>query len=104
MSRSTTYRGLHKTAKDFLKNNAVIRPHEFKNAYGPCTVMKPVSKEIGTCGMFDECPLLEYELKDGTFAREYVQASPWAGGPIIFIGLETETEDFVWPDEEIEKF
>lgn len=101
MSRSTSYIGLTKEAKDFLHKNAKTQTKIFNNGYGECTIVEPVAIPIGKCGMFDECPVNKYELKDNTWAQEFIQAEPWSSGPIVFIGLKTTTKEFLHTEEYI---
>jgi hypothetical protein len=55
--------------------------------------------------MFDDGPsLYEYTLKDGSKVKEVVQACPWSSGPMIYLCLEDEhgNKMFPWPEEEME--
>lgn len=48
----------------------------------------PEPKQIGEYGMFQEFFLEEYELKDGTVAKEFIQHEFWSSGPMIWLGLQ----------------
>jgi len=59
-------------------------------------------------GMFgDKYSLHKYTMLEG-YAVEFVQADPWASGPVFFLGLivydnyGTEIQRFEWTDKEIE--
>lgn len=101
MGRSSHYQGLSEEAEKFLKLNAKTYVHKFDNGWGPCSVIKPVTEEIGHTGMFGEISINKYELKDGSSAIEYVQADPWHSGPVIFMGLRAKDQTFEWTEEEI---
>jgi hypothetical protein len=60
-------------------------------------------KDARGLGMFGDGPMLkEYKLKDGKVAKEIVQASPWSGGPCIFLCLEVGGKRmFEWSDDDI---
>jgi hypothetical protein len=102
MSRSTSYIGLTKEAKEFLKENAIVEPHTFNNGYGECTIYRPVGVKTGECGMFDEYELKTYILKDESEAEEFVQFSPWASGPWIFLGLRIGERVIGWTEEQVD--
>jgi hypothetical protein len=70
--RSTQFIGLTQKCQDQVKDLTAIR-----------------SKGWDTFGMFDEIiPLSIFYGKDGSLvAFEYVIASPWSSGPMIFTGL-----------------
>lgn len=101
MSRSTSYIGLTKEAQEFLNKNAKTQTKTYNNGYGVCKVVQPISIQIGKCGMFNEYPLSKYELKDNTWAEEFIQAEPWSSGPIVFIGLRTANKEFLHTEEYI---
>jgi hypothetical protein len=47
-------------------------------------------------GMYDEeIPLGDFVMLDGNFAFEYVQASPWSGGPCIFTALKDKDGNWI---------
>jgi hypothetical protein len=55
--------------------------------------------------MFDDGPeLVEYTLKDGSKVREIVQAVPWSAGPCIFLALQNEQGEtlFPWPQSALD--
>lgn len=101
MGRSSHYQGLTSEAREFLKLNAKTYLHKFHNDFGECQVLKPLTEEISRTGMFEEIEVKRYELKDGSYAEEYVQADPWHSGPVIFMGLKTKDKNFEWTEEEI---
>ena len=103
MSRSTSYIGLSKEAREFLKENAVIEPVTFNNGYGDCTIYRPVGVKTGVCGMFEECELQTYIMKDGSEAEEFVQFDPWASGPWIFVGLKHNDNVIGWTEAEVDE-
>jgi len=102
MSRSTSYVGLTKEARNFLKENAHIETITFTNDYGEGTVQRPKGIKTGECGMFDECELKTYILKDGSEAEEFVQFEPWASGPWVFVGLRVGEKVIGWTQEEVD--
>jgi hypothetical protein len=62
--------------------------------------------KLGQYGMFHECSLKRYHLKDGGVAEEFVQYEYWWSGPMIWLGLKVVGDDgetFVWDDEAIAK-
>ncbi len=59
-------------------------------------------------GMFgDKYDLFRRQLKDGGYVDEFVQAVPWSGGPVFFIGLHVYDKNgvlrqsFLWSEEDI---
>ena len=102
MSRSTSYIGLTHTARVFLKENVIVEEHTFDNDFGGGKVYRPKSVKIGECGMFDECDLKAYPLKDGQIAEEFVQFEPWASGPHVFIGLRIGERVIGWTEAEVD--
>ena len=92
MSRSDSYIGLPEEARLFLGAQAR-------------KLLPPI--KIGTFeGMFGcEYPLHSYNLQNGHYAAEFLQASPWASGPCFFIGLRLDTgEEYLWTEEEINEY
>lgn len=80
MGRSDQHVGLPQEALDFLTNNEPVCPHCGQN----CVSLETIGKYYG---MFDNAyPLYRHQLKEG-YAVEFVQASPWSGGPLFFLGL-----------------
>lgn len=49
-------------------------------------------------GMFGEIAYNLFVYVDcfGTEWREFVQAEPWSSGPMIFLGLKSESQVFGW--------
>jgi len=99
--RTDQFAGLPPAALMFLKR------HEVEPPVCPCckhTGPRELTK-IGTfSGMFDEEYLLwRHLLTGGHTADEFLQAAPWASGPVHFLGLRvSDGTVFEWPDEEIE--
>lgn len=59
-------------------------------------------------GMFeDEYKLNAYLLKDGTKIYEKLQEDPWSSGPMFFLALVNENDEWIeatkWSEEEIQK-
>ena len=104
MSRSTSPMGLPSEAIDFLKANVKTKENRFNNGYGECLTILPISRKIGDYGMFDECELREYELKNGDLAREFIQFEYWDSGTIIFLGLRIGEKEFLWGQEYIDDY
>lgn len=89
---------------------------EFLKAYDSCPhcgkdTKNRVKTEVYTeyPGAWDEMfPLKKYFLKDGGYAIEVEQASPWSSGPMIYTKLEIYDENNVlkqtieWDEKEIE--
>lgn len=106
MSRSTTYRGLPQEAMDYIGQYGQFESLTFTDRYGKSqSIYRPVQEKIEgrKVGMFREFDLFKYKMKDGTWAEEFSQASPWASGPHEFIGLEHNGKKFLWPQKEIDK-
>ena len=106
--RMTQDMGLHETADDFLQKNCSTTPIVecplCKNRTGGGRVAERY-ESAEHLGMFDDGPnLYEYTLKDGSKVKEVVQACPWSSGPMIYLCLEDEhgNKMFPWPEEEIE--
>ncbi len=97
--RMTQPMGLVPKAQAFLKEHAVLENHcehcDRNSGY--------VGKEIGRTGMFDDLQLFEYALKDGRVAKEFVQATVWSSGPMIWVALEVDGEKFLWPESELQE-
>ena len=104
MARSTTYHGLSDEALKFLKENAEFEEFQYTDKWDKVVSSKrPVMEKIEeTCGMFDECDMFRYKLKSGSWAVEFVQASPWSGGPHEFIALKVDGKEIgLWPEKTI---
>ena len=98
-----------------LPENAINYLAKFEICPPPCPTcgrqFGAATTKIGCYdGMFqDEYPLSRHQLKNGWYADEYLQASPWSSGPVFFIGLRVYDElghlqqDFCWTDDEIEE-
>lgn len=112
--RCTQFMGLSDGAGRFLRENQKYTavkcncPHcASEHVQKPCEVDYD---EAHSVGMFDDGPdLTRYELKDGSFVYEYVQAVPWSSGPMIFLALSRNPkneppapiEETLWKDEEM---
>ena len=59
----------------------------------------------GRTGNLNSIKLNRYELKDGTFAYEYLQMvlENNKGQSLYFLGLKTEKRNFDWPAEKMLK-
>ena len=68
---------------------------------------KTESLNIPVLGMFDEEVhiLQRYYLKTGKYVDEYVQATVWSSGPVIFLALQDHNgipiKESLWSDEDI---
>jgi len=105
MGRSDHFAGLPESASLFLKENELP------------PIICPTCNQITGFnwvvidhywGMFgDRYDLLRRRLKDGGYADDFLQATPWSGGPVFFLGLRVYDKEgnlrkiFVWPDETI---
>lgn len=89
-------------AKEFLAVNEVP-----EKVCGECGRSFPRDLEIigHFHGMFgDECPLFRHQLINNSYADEFLQAAPWFGGPIHFLGLRLANGvELIWIEEEIEE-
>ena len=108
--RMTQISGLSVQANAYLEVNAVHDHFELrKNGEVVNKYDLPKSMESGNTynGMFDEeeYPLMEYEMKDGSSVYEFVQATPWSSGPVIFLALEDVDDNPIdgtlWDEKEI---
>lgn len=101
MSRCDQFAGLPNEAVEFLNEN-LLPPITCPT----CNCIRPFKTEVvgHFSGMFgDQYDLSRHQLKDGGWADEFVQASPWSSGPVFFLGLRTNTgQVFLWPQETIE--
>ena len=108
--RMAQIRGLSPVASAYLEANAIHDHFELcKNGEVVNEYDLPKSKESDNIyhGMFDEeYPLMEYEMRDGSYLYEFVQASPWSSGPVIFLALQDESDvhvsESLWDNEEID--
>jgi len=107
VSRSTQFIGLSHKADLWLKENAKEDwigdscPH-----CGKKVRKGHILEEIeNTLGMFGESvPIYKYLLKDGTWAEEAEQLSPWSAGPMIFTALKVDgkwIKETLWINKEL---
>lgn len=81
--RTDQHVGLPPAARLFLvahEQKAVDCPH----------CHRPMPHELPVIGKYegmDEYPLFRHPLNDGGHADEFLQASPWSSGPLLFLGL-----------------
>jgi hypothetical protein len=106
--RMTQDMGLHKSADEFLqefcKRTEVVECPTCHHKTGGSFVSR-IWEDASHLGMFEDGPALrEYTLKNECKVKEVVQASPWSSGPMIYLCLEDEhgNKMFPWPEEEIE--
>lgn len=86
--------GLTSSAKTFLRLNAVVldkcqhcnRHDGYKR------------EEIGLYGMFNELKLYRYTLKNGRTADECIQKTIWGSGPMIWLSLKCQDQEFEWEE------
>ena len=104
--RCDQFMGLPMAAQSYLESHKVAR--ETCPCCGQCIPRQ--LRVIGHYdGMFlDQYPLYQYVLHDGLYADEFLQASPWASGPVHFLGLRVTNNgelvsEFTWTPEEIEE-
>lgn len=120
--RMTQYQGLSSNAIEFLELQKTKKigfrkiietffdkreEEKEEDIIVPITTQES-SEEI-TTGMFgEEIILYKYTKEDGSIYFEYVQASPWFSGPMIFIALKDEKGNIVkeslWLEETINEF
>jgi hypothetical protein len=97
------FAGLAPAAEKFLKENQ--RPPRICETCGHVT--ETYIEKCGTySGMFmEEYPLHRYPLKGNRFADAFLQAAPWSGGPVHFLGLRLGDEtEFIWTEEEMNEW
>jgi hypothetical protein len=94
------FAGLPVAAETFLAENR--RPLRICSTCGHVTKTY-IEKYDTFLGMFmNEYPLYRHQLKNGQFAEEFLQAAPWSGGPIHFLGLRlSDGTEFKWPEEDM---
>jgi len=102
MGRSEQFIGLSPAAKGFLVVNEVPEKvcKECKRTFS--RDLEIVDHYIG---MFNtEYPLFRHRLINGDHADEFLQAVPWFGGPMFFLGLRLhDLTELTWTEEEIER-
>lgn len=111
--RETQIQGLPSEAEKFLDENAKKSELKICSECKHQTGGERILTKCGTyIGMFEEeYDLSRYELKDGGYADEYEQCSPWSSGPVIFLGLKVVVKEEVgereykieWSEQEIEE-
>jgi hypothetical protein len=102
--------GLPDEATAFLQENVLMK------GANPCRHCQKPTIDVFDCeqygsytGMFEgqDYPLLRYKLKGGGVAEEFLQASPWSSGPVLFLGLKIKdaqgslVREILWTDNEI---
>jgi hypothetical protein len=105
MSRQDQFAGLPYEAEIFLRKNEklpIVCP--------ACNCIQPFKLAVIDSyyvGMFgDEYDLHQYQLNEG-YADEFVQAAPWSGGPVFFLGLHVYDKNgvlrqsFLWSEDDI---
>lgn len=91
--------GLPLDAQLFLEKNESVVRCEHCNS-----ILKYDREVLGNCGMFDDVPILRYNLKDGRTADEFLQYSPWSSGPMLFFALVvSDGTVFRWTKEDAEE-
>lgn len=109
MSRSTQIMGISFAAFEYLRKHAAVTSmttcKECGHVRGGEMTRHVYDQTTGRKeGMFEDGPdLYEYDLKDGSKAREVVQAVHWSSGPVIFLCLQLSNGSRVgeWSAEEI---
>lgn len=101
--RMDQFEGLPASAKAFLKENEV--PQKVCEC---CERPFPRDLEIieHFYGMFgDKYPLHRHQLKNGSCADEFLQATEFSSGPMFFLGLRLLASlfEFKWSEAEIEE-
>ncbi len=117
--RMDQHMGLNEWARNFIKGEQVfvyiekvtrVYPDGREEALEPRSVYdSSVEKEKSGAlywGMFeDKYPLYKYTFPDGEVYFERVQAAPWSSGPVFFLALVDEKENWVqeslWTEEDI---
>lgn len=96
---------LTQTAIQYIIDNAEFKTIETINRWNKKNITEiPVSEVYDTTGMFDDVNLYKYKCKDGSWIEEFVQASPWSSGPVIFIALRHNNQIIgEWPKSVINK-
>ena len=98
--RTDQPQGLPVSAEVFLDEQEV-RPDCCPTCKRP---FPPTLEAIGDYEGFDTYPLHRHQLKDGRTADEFLQASPWSSGPLLFLGLRvSDGTEFTWTDDEIDE-
>jgi hypothetical protein len=106
--RCTQLQGLTPEATKFLDENGKIVVHsKCPHCDGVLSegIERNVYADASGEGMFDDGPMLnQYTLKGGKIVRDIVQATVWSSGPCIFLCLEDEEGNqlFPWPQEKID--
>lgn len=91
--------GISSSAIEFLKKNALKTIMSEGGRESSCPV-KELDRRFGD---LNDIRLHRYPLNNGSFAKEFVQCRVKAeeGAIIVFIGLETEGERFLWKNSSI---
>ena len=66
------------------------------------------SEQYDTYEGFDEHPLYKHTFPDGRIYFEFLQASPWYSGPVMFLALKdeqgNEIKESLWTEEEMREY
>lgn len=97
-----TYHWLPPEGIEFLKENALYENRLKSDHLGNLVKIDiPCRRRIGNYGTFHTQELHEYNLKDGSFAREYIQKQVDGRTIHFFIALMVTGTDkiFTWSEE-----
>lgn len=91
--------GVSSSAKEFLEQNA----QKTIASKGSKTSVVPVKELDRRFGNLNDICLHRYKLSNGSLAKEFVQCKLTVeeGATFVFIGLETESERFLWKTSKI---
>lgn len=91
--------GISDSANEFLRRNAM---QGVLTEIGE-TMLAPVKKQDRRVGELKDISLHKYDLKDGSFATEFIQCKVTIeeDTTFFFIGLTTNKENFLWPHAKI---
>jgi len=116
MSRSWSFLGLSEDAENFLRANAHAEEFELRNL-STDEVVNRYSRASGepsgriTDSWYDEpYKLKRYQLLDGSYCYEYVQAEPWYSGPTTFLALAHDIDgqdpipETLWDQDLIDQY
>ena len=104
MKKEMTYHWLPGEAIEFLKENVVYESRLKSDALGKLVQVDiPCRRRIGNYGTFHTQELHEYNLKDGSMAREFIQKQLDGSKSFhFFIGLYHKDKVLGWPEEAFE--
>jgi hypothetical protein len=113
--RMDQHMGLNEAGQKYLEKYGKILGHKVVREEYTNGEVKEVSRDPiydqevyeEWVGSYDPTPLKQYVAKDGSIFREAVQASPWSSGPMIFMALQDENEEWIeetlWDEKEIDR-